>query len=202
MNDPFGTRAARRAARAQRRAYRYRNPLRSLAGGIFILALLIGFANHGAWGNTGFLVLLFIGLAFSSLLGSFSTLRPRGIYGGLQSFIWLLGLALCFAIGFWPWILLPVAVTMILGALFNPITMGLAGASFLAASQAQHQPYQQPNQPGYQSYQQGYAGMAGTDQAYQEGAGQYSSQPRQEFEQPPTLYPGQQQELPPQEQQS
>jgi hypothetical protein len=205
MNDPFGTRAARRAARAQRRAYRYSNPLRSLAGGIFILALLIGFANHDAWGGSGFLVLLFIGLAFSSLLGSFSTLRPRGIYGGLQSFIWMLGLALCFAIGFWPWILLPVAVTMILGALFNPITMGLAGASFLAASQAQQQPYQQPplhNQPGYQPYQQGYSGMAGGDgpPAYQ-GGGQYPPQPKEEFEQSQLPYSGQQQELPPQEQQ-
>lgn len=197
MNDPFGRRAARRAARAQRRAYRYSNPLRGLAGGIFILALLIGFAISDSWGGNSFLIVLFIGLAFCSLLGSISTLSPRGIYGGLQGFIWMLGLALCFAIGFWPWILLPVAVTMILGALFNPITMGLAGAGFLAATQAQQQPYQQPypqNQSDYQPYQQGYQGSAGTTGP----DGQFDPQPKQEFAQPQTFG---QHVLPPMEQQ-
>ncbi len=209
MYDPFDARAARRAARAQRRYYRYSNPLRGLAGGIFLLALIIGFAIQGSW-SSGFLVLLFIGLAFCSLFGSISTLNPRGIYGGIHSFIWMLGLALCFAIGFWPWILLPVAVTMILGALFNPITMGLAGMGFLAATQMQQpqpQPYQQPyasqEQPGYQPYQQGYQGApAQPQQTYQEGGQQYAynPQPKEEYEQPQVQYP-EQQELPPMEQQ-
>jgi hypothetical protein len=208
MYDPFDARAARRAARAQRRYYRYSNPLRGLAGGIFLIALIIGFAIQGSW-SSGFLVLLFIGLAFCSLFSSISTLNPRGIYGGIQGFIWMLGLALCFAIGFWPWILLPVAVTMILGALFNPITMGLAGLGFLAATQMQQpqpQQYQQTpqGQPGYQSYQQGYQSTpAQPQQTYQEGGQQYSynPQPKQEYEQPQVQYPQQQQELPPMEQQ-
>lgn len=191
MYDPY---EARRIRRAQRRYYRYSNPLRGLAGGVFLIALIIGFSLNNVWHGTGFLVMLFIGLAFSSLLGSISTLNPRGIYGGIQGFVWMLGLALCFIIGFWPWIMLPIAVTMILGALINPITMGLAGWGFLAASQAQ-QPYQQPayqsqqEQPGYQPYQQGY----------QEG-GQHYPQPKQEYEQPQAQYPEQQQELPPMEQ--
>ena len=211
MYDPFDARAtrraARRAARAQRRYYRYSNPLRGLAGGIFFIALIIGFAINGAGSGHGFLVLLFIGLAFASLFGSISTLNPRGIYGGIQGFIWMLGLALCFAIGFWPWILLPVAVTMILGALFNPITMGLAGAGFLAATQMQQpqqQPYPPQGQPGYQPYQQGYQGApAQPQQTYQEGGQQYpyNPQPKQEYQQPQTQYPEQQQELPPMEQQ-
>jgi hypothetical protein len=211
MYDPFDARAARRAARAQRRYarryYRYSNPLRGLAGGLFLIALIIGFAISDSWSGTGFLVLLFVGLAFASLFGSFSTLNPRGIYGGIHGFIWMLGLALCFAIGFWPWILLPVAVTMILGALFNPITMGLAGMGFLAATQMQQpqpQSYQQPyasqEQPGYQ---QGYQGTpAQPQQTYQEGGQQYSydPQPKQEYEQPQAQHP-EQQELPPMEQQ-
>lgn len=139
MYDPSNSdRAQRRYYREMRRYHRYRNPMRGLAGGIFILFLIFAFATHG-----NFLVLLFIGLAFFSLIGSISTLNPRGIYGGFQGFIWMLGLALCFAIGFWPWILLPVAVTMILGAFFNPIVAGLAGSGFLAASQMQSQPAQQ-----------------------------------------------------------
>jgi ABC-type multidrug transport system permease subunit len=204
------SREARRAWRAQRRYerryYRYSNPLRGLAGGIFIIALIIGFSLNNAWHGTGFLVMLFIGLACCSFFGSISSLNPRAIYGGIQGAVWMLGLALCFIIGFWPWILLPVAVTMILGALISPITAGLAGWSFLAASQGQQpqQPYQQPvyqppqGQPDPQSYQQGYQGAP--QPIYQEG-GQHYPLPKQEYEQPQTHYPEQQQELPPMEQQ-
>ena len=215
MYDPFD----RRARRAQRRYYRYQNPMRGLAGGLFFLALIIGFALNNVWSGNGFLVMLFIGLAFASLFGSLSSMNPRGIYGGIQGFVWMLGLALCFVIGFWPWILLPVAVTMILGALFNPITMGLAGAGFMASSQQQGQPYQQQpypeggqpeyqaypqeGQPEYQAYQQGYQGAPVQPQtSYQEGGEQYAAhhEPKQQYEQPQVQYPDQQQELPPMEQ--
>jgi hypothetical protein len=202
MYDPYADRQARRAQRRyerqMRRYYRYQNPLRGLAGGLFLLALIIGFALNNVWGGHGFLVMLFIGLAFASLFGSLSTRHCNGIYGGFHGFIWMLGLALCFAIGFWPWIMLPIAVSMILGALSRPIMNGLAGAAFLAASPPQQanvqQPYSQPEQPGYQPYQQGYQGTdARPHEAYQESS--------QQYEQPQVQYPEQpQQELPPMEQ--
>lgn len=194
MYDPYASR------RAQRRYYRYmrrgyRNPASGLAGGLFIIALIIGFSLNGLWGGHAFLVLLFVGLGLAAFFGSISSMNPRGIYGGIQGAVWMFGLALCFLIGFWPWILLPVAVTMILGALINPITAGIAGASFMAASQQQQpyqqQPYQQPGQPGYQPYQQGY--QPTPEQPYQQ------QQPKDQYEQPQAQYPDQQQELPPME---
>jgi hypothetical protein len=117
----------------------------------------------------------------------------------------MLGLALCFAVDFWPWILLPVALTMILGALFNPITMGLAGVSFLSATQTQQQPYQQQpyspqNRPDYQQGYQGSAGEGESQPTYQQGERPLYSQPKQEFEQPQMPSRGQPQELPPMEQ--
>jgi len=159
MYDPYGDRQQRRAqrryAREMRRFYRYQNPMRGLAGGLFLTALIIGFALSPVWGSKGFLLPLFIGLAFVSLFGSFSTMSRNGIYSGLYGFIWLLGLGLCFVIGFWPWILLPVAVTMTLGVLFRPI---LSGLGFLTAASmqpsGQQQPYPQQGQPGNQPYQQ------------------------------------------------
>ena len=201
MDDPYNDyRAQRRYYRQMRRYNRYRNPLGGLAGGFFILALFFAFLLHGAFGGAGFLVLLFAGLAFASLFGSISSMNRQGIYGGLHGFVWMLGLALCFWVGFWPWILLPVAISAILGSLFNPIMAGLGGAAFLAGSQMQQQPgyqqqpYQQQEQPGPQTYQQGYQGAPPQPQAgYQE--------PKQQYEQPQVQYPEQQQELPPMEQQ-
>jgi hypothetical protein len=174
------------------RQYRHRKPyqnsLGGLAAGIFLIALAVAiFLGSVTWHI--FLPILFVGLAFASLLGAFSSYQHKAAYGGLQGFVWLLGLALCFAIGFWPWILLPVAVTMILGALLNPIMTGLAGAGFVAASQAPQQPYPPQQQAGDQ---QGYQ-AAPPQTANQEG-----SQPHTD---PQARYPEQQQELPPIEQQ-
>lgn len=198
MYDPYGDRQQRRAqrryAREMRRTYRYQNPMRGLAGSLVIIALIIGFALSPTWGSKAFLLSLFIGLAFASLFGSFSTMSRNGIYSGFYGFIWLLGLGLCFVIGFWPWILLPVAVTMILGAMFRPI---LSGLGFLTATSmqppGQQQPYPQQGQSGNQPQQQGYQGApAWPHQANQENI--------QQSEQPRTPYPEQQQELPPMEQ--
>ncbi len=113
----------RRARRYYRRQYRrqYRNPLGGVAAGFFIIGLAFAFAFSSSFGGHLFLPILFLGLAFCSLVGSASSLNPRGIYGGLQSFTWLAGLALCFLVGFWPWILIPVGVSMILGALYTPL---------------------------------------------------------------------------------
>lgn len=201
MYDPYQDRQQRRAQRRYdrevRRSHRYQNPMRGLAGGLFLLALIVGFALNNVWGGIGFLPLFFVGLAFLSLFGSISTMNRNGIYGGINGFVWMLGLALCFVIGFWPWILLPVAVSMILGALFRPIMAGLAGTSFLAGMQQPNyqQSAPQQEQPDYQAYQQGYQGAsAQPHEAYQETPPQY--------EQSQVQYPEQrQQELPPMEQQ-
>lgn len=207
MYDPYEDRRTRRAQRRYYRAQRryYRNSLGGLGGGIFILALFFAFLFGHVFGGAGFLVWLFIGLAFAALFGSLSSMSREGIYGGLHGFVWMLGLALCFWIGFWPWILLPIAISAILGSLFVPITASLAGMGFLAASQNQQQPYQTPTyqpstsqqeQPGSEPYQQGYQGGPAQPQPiYQEQAGQ---EPKQHYEQPQVEYP--EQELPPMEQ--
>ena len=150
-----------------RRMYRRQNPLRGLAGGIFIIFLALAFFVSGASGHL-FLPLLFVGLALCALIGSISTLNPRGIYSGLHGFVWLLGIGICFLIGFWPWILVVVGVSMILGALIQPIMAGLLGAGFMLASQ-QVPPYQ----PTYAVPPQPSSGM------YQEGGAAYPYPPEQ-----------------------
>lgn len=208
MYDPNDSRqqwrAQRRYEREMCRNYRYQNPLRGLAGAFVIIALIIAFA----FSHVNFLAILFVGLAFASLFGSISTAQRTGVYGGMHGFIWLLGLALCFTIGFWPWILLPVVVSTLLGSFYRPIMGGLAGNSFLGAAQMQppnaqqpyppqeQQPYPPQEQPVYQPYQQGYQGPQVPPQPiYQAGP-----EPKQQFEQPQVQYPEQQQELPPMEQ--
>jgi hypothetical protein len=112
----------------------------------------------------------------------------------------LLGLALCFAIGFWPWILLVAAVSVILGALIRPIIAGLLGLGIfglasMANRQRQQQYYQPPQQP-YPPYQQGYQPPAPPQPpTYEEGGRQYSYP--QQYEQPQAQYP---EEMPPQQQ--
>ena len=154
--------------RYDRRMYRRQNPLRGLAGGIFIIFLALAFFIGGEGGHL-FLPLFFVGLAFCALIGSVSSFNPRGIYSGLMGFVWLLGIGVCFLIGFWPWILVLVGISMILGALFRPITAGLLGAGFMLASQ--QQPVYQPTYPAPQ--QQPPPGT------YQEGGNAYPYPPEQ-----------------------
>ena len=181
--------------RYNRRMNRYRNPMRGLAVGIFIIGLAFAFYFSNTFGGNLFLPILFAGLAFVSLFSAVSSGDPRGIYGGLYPFVWLLGLDLCFLIGFWPWILLPVGVSIILGALYTPITTGLSGSGFMA-NQPPPQQYQQPQQP-YQSYEQGY--QPPPPGTYQEGGQRYQyPQPKQQYDQPQEKTS--QQEIPPQEQ--
>jgi len=183
--------------RYNRRMNRYRNPMRGLATGIFFIFLAFAFYFSNTFNSHWFLPILFAGLAFCSLFGAASSGNPRGIYGGLYPFVWLLGLALCFLIGFWPWILLPIGVSMILGALYNPITTGLSNSGFMA-NQSPPQQYQQSNEPN-QPYQAGY--QAPPPGTYQEGGQkyQYPPQPKQQYDLP-EADSAQQQELPPQQQ--
>src|SRR5713226_215737 len=109
-----------------------RNPVRAvtigLTGGIILIGLAVAFLSGH------FLPVFFIALAIASLLGSIGSLRQNGIYGGLHSFVWLLGLAFCFAFGFWPWILFVVGASIILGALRVPIMAAFAGTGHLRVS--------------------------------------------------------------------
>ena len=185
--------------RYNRRMNRYRNPMRGLATGIFFIFLAFAFYFSNTFHSHLFLPILFAGLAFCCLFGAASSGNPRGIYGGLYPFVWLLGLALCFLIGFWPWILLPIGVSMILGALYNPITSGLSNSGFMA-NQPPPQQYQQSNEPN-QPYQAGYKAPPPVPGTYQEGGQkyQYPPQPKQQYDQP-QAEPPQQQEMPPQQQ--
>lgn len=172
--------------------YRAQNPLRGMAGGVFLIGLALAFfVADGGY----FLPLLFVALAFCSLLGSMSTLNRAATYGGMQSFIWLLGLGILFLpwVGFWPWILVLCGISAILGAMAKPIMTSMP--SMRTAT-----PVYQPPQPSYQPYEQGYQAAEPTSQ---EGGQQYpSSRPKEEplaqYEQPQADYP---QELPPLQQQ-
>jgi len=188
----------------------YRGGLGGLGGGFFLIGLALAFALSNWFGGSGFLFFLFAGLAFCCLFGSASSMNPRGLYGGMQGFVWLMGLAILFVIGFWPWILVLIGISAILGSLIAPITAGLAGLGLYAATQhnqAQqqnqqpYQPYpaeQPPPEEPYEPYQQGYQPPQSTPGTYQEDGQQYQyPQPKQEFEQPQIHYP---QELPPQQQ--
>src|SRR5437588_413748 len=116
--------------------YRQRNPLRAVSGGIFLICLALAFFAGGHF----FLPILFVGLAFAALFGSITSFRPNAIYGGLHGFVWMLGLAFCFLVGFWPWILVVCGISVILGALRVPIMGAILGAGILGASSIANQP--------------------------------------------------------------
>ena len=173
------------------------------SGGIFLIGLALAIFLSSRFGGYLFLPILFAGLAFCSLIGSLSTFNPRGVYGGLYSFVWLLGLGILFlpGVGFWPWILVLCGITVILGALFRPIMaamlgIGVLGAATLANQRQTYQPPYQRDQPPYQPYQQGYQTPPQPPTVSQQG-GQQQPSPQQEEEQPQAQYP---QELPPQQQ--
>lgn len=173
-----------------------RNRIRSLSGGVLLIFLALAFFIGGS--GHFFLPLLFVGLAFVTLLSSLGSGRARGAYGGLQGFIWLLGLAFCFVVGFWPWILVIAGLSAIAGAFAGPIIAALLGVGLVGTAnptnsppQAYYTPPQQPQQP-YQPYEQGYQPPA---QTYQEGERQYPYP--QQYEQPQAQYP---QEMPPPQQ--
>jgi hypothetical protein len=179
--------------------------IRGISGGIFLIGLAIAFFVGP------FLPILFITLAITALLGSLSSLRPNAFYAGIQGFVWMMGLAFCFAFGFWPWILVVCGVSAIVGALRVPIMaaiMGMGIFGLTSLSNRQPPPVYQPPQPYQQGYQ-GYEQPAHPQERYQEGGQQYqyppspplqqSQQPPQpQYEQPQANYP---QEMPPQQMQ-
>ena len=112
-----------------------------LASGLLLIGLALAFLLGAGGSGHLFLPILFTGLAFTTLIGSLSTLSPQGVYGGIQGFFWLLGLALCFLVGFWPWILVVVGISVFLGTLFAPIISGLAGLALLVPAPGPNQGY-------------------------------------------------------------
>ncbi len=175
---------------------------RSIAGGLSTAIILIGLALAFTFGGFN-LPIFFVALALSSLVGSLATASPRGIYGGLQSFLWLIGLAFCFTVGFWPWILVVCAASVLLGSLSKLILAGLLSLNLFGTPivYTRQQPmYDQPPrapQPTQAPYDQGYQSQP--METYQEGGKRYTYQPQPEqaYDQPQAHYP---QQLPPQQQ--
>jgi hypothetical protein len=180
--------------RDDRRYRRYRT-LSGLATGIFIISLAVAFYFSEQFGWRLFVPILFAGGAFVALFVAASSRNPKVLYGGLQSFTWLLSLGILFSpwVSFWPWILIPVGVSIMLGALYTPIVTGLYRSGFVA-----NPPPQERSQP-YPSNQQGYQRpptppMPGT---YQEGGQPYAypTQPEQQNDQPQAQPPQQEETL-------
>jgi len=129
----------------------YRNAIGGILAGIFIICLAVAIY---LWGFSAdwFLPVLFLGLGLASLIGCFTAPNRKAAYGSLYGVVWFLGLSLCFWIGFWPWILLPVGFSIILGALAAPILGALSNKNNPPENQQYAPTYQlkqtyQPNQP-------------------------------------------------------
>jgi hypothetical protein len=177
---------------------RQQDTLRGLAGGLFLGFFLIGLAFAVFFGLSHyFLTVLFLGLACSSLLGMISTFDPKKVYGGIQGFIWFLGLAILFLpqIAFWPWgvggFLIICGISAIVGALAKPIIAGIGNMGILGAAARATQQARPTDQQPYQPYEQGYQPPQAPEAA-QEGGEVYSQLPPQElppFEQPQVQYP-------------
>lgn len=143
------------------RRYRHYRILRGLATGLFFISLAFAFYFSEQFGWHLFVPILFAGWAFVSLFVAASSGNPRVLYGGLHSFTWLLSLGILSSpwVSFWPWILIPVGVSCILGALYTPITTGLYRSGFVSYApppqyyQQPYPPYQDPPQPKQQDNQ-------------------------------------------------
>lgn len=129
----------------------YRNAIGGILAGIFIICLAVAIY---LWGFSAdwFLPVLFLGLGLASLIGCFTAPNRKAAYGSLYGVVWFLGLSLCFWIGFWPWILLPVGFSIILGALATPILGALRNGKYPPENQQyaptyQPKPTYQPNEP-------------------------------------------------------
>lgn len=98
----------------------YRNAIGGILFGVFIICLAVGIYMWG-FNADWFLPVLFLGLGLMSAIGCFTAPNRKMAYGSLYGVAWFFGLALCFWIGFWPWILLPLGFSIILSALAAPI---------------------------------------------------------------------------------
>ena len=148
----------------------YRTAIGGILAGIFVICLAVAIYLWG-FNADWFLPVLFLGLGLASLIGCFTAPNRKAAYGSLYGVVWFLGLSLCFWINFWPWILLPVGLSMILGALAAPILGALRNGSYPPANQQYPPTYQhyQPYQPGQPlPHQQPYWSPQQSEQGKQE----------------------------------
>lgn len=142
--------------RDDRRYRRYRT-LSGIATGIFVICLAVAFYFSEQFGWHLFVPILFAGAAFVALFVAASSRNAKVLYSGLQSFTWLLSLGILLSpwVSFWPWILIPVGVSIMLGALYTPIVTGLYRSGFVAnpPPQERYQSYAYPTQPQQQDDQ-------------------------------------------------
>ena len=85
--------------------------------GIFLVSLAFAFYFSNTYSANLFMPIFLGGWAVSSSFNNASPGKLKGIYGGLYPFVWLLGLAICFLIGIWPWILVPAGLSLIIFSL-------------------------------------------------------------------------------------
>ena len=127
----------------------HRSTIGAILAGVFIICLAVAIY---LWGFSAdwFLPVLFLGLGLAALIGCFTASSRKAAYGNLYGVVWLLGLSLCFWIGFWPWILLPVGLSVILGAMAAPILGAFQNRRYPPADEQYLQAYHpyQPYRPG------------------------------------------------------
>jgi hypothetical protein len=130
-----------------------------------------------------FWLLFLMTLALTSLIGSLSTDDIQANLGGVQGFVFFTGLAVCSVVGWWPWIMVVLGISAVLGTL-----QGAFAAAYTDTSQTQkvHEESQHPYQEGYQQAEQA---------EYREGENMYQYPPQvsMDYESPQSQYP---QEIP------
>ncbi len=113
-----------------------------LSGAVFLFGLTIAILSGHFW------LFFLMALAFSALIGSLSTKDIQANLGGVQGFVFLMGLAVCTVIGWWPWIMVLLGISTLLGALHGAFAAACAGTSETQkAREEPQQPYQQTYTP-------------------------------------------------------
>lgn len=172
--------------------YRRSRTRGGLATGVFIIILAVALYFSEQFGWNLLVPILFAGAAIVALFVAASSGNSKVFYGGLHSFNWLLSLGILFSpwVSFWPWILIPVGISCILGAFYNPITEWYDRSGLVANA-----PPQERTRP-YPSDEQGYQPpptppVPGT---YQEGGQPYAYPTQQQQNDQPQAQPAQQEE--------
>ncbi len=129
----------------------YRNAVGGILLGVFVICMAVAIYMLG-FSTEWFLPVLFLGLGIISAIGCFTAPNRKMAYGSLYGVVWFLGLALCFWVDFWPWILLPIGFSIILGSLAAPILGALSDKNKLFESQQftptyEPRPTYEPNEP-------------------------------------------------------
>lgn len=129
--------------------YQQRRPLQGLAGGVFMLFVILAIFSHGF-----FLPFLFVGLGLAALFGAMGSRGNwQGAYGGVLGLVFFLGLAACSLFNWWwPGVLVTLAVVAILSSFLG----SMRGNSWWRFGNVQPQPSYQPPQQPYQGSQERY----------------------------------------------